>query len=734
MANGEPKRETAGRSRSPRRTARPPQPPDAGTRPPADTGAGAGGPRRGGIRALPSALILAALLLALPFSPSAAGDEPFTFPSNLGITGLMETPTARVLRENRYRLGVTVVDPYRIYYGAIGIFPRIELGGRITEVRGVPGFRDSPAYGDYKDKAFDLKLQLLTEGKYRPALALVVLDPHGTRIYAGQAVVASKQIFPFDFTVGLGNGRFGDRPLPRSGDGFRFEMLTHPKSWWEDVRAFGGIQFAPTERFALMAEYSPILYHRQTTDPAQARHFTERVPSPYNFGLRWKPLRWLAVDASWQRGEEIGVSASLAFDIGNPLLPIHDPAWRERPEFREHPLTERLVRGLAASGFSGIRVDMEGGVLRIAAQNDRWFFTPRAVAAALDVLAPMLPEEVRRVRIAVTENGIPVAAFEAAADDVRAFYAGEVSRDRFLERARLTAETGETPGGPIHRRRWLAYGVRPSFEAFLNDPSGFFKYRLGAEGWLALQPLAGTSLVVGAEGYPLNTVSTANEPLSIPVRSDVVLYKEKGAALSRLMADQVVKVGDRLYGRIAAGLLEVMYGGVDAEAALPVLDGRVFLGAGGSYVRKREPDRPFGLIGDREFHTAFLNVRLNVPEIDVFLDVKAGRFLAGDEGARFTLSKFVNGVVLSAWYSATDTSRFTDPFNRGYHDKGIAVEIPIRLFLGKDSRSAYRFALSPWTRDVAQDIERHRTLFDFIGRNTGVYLDRDRDRMYRQAR
>jgi Exopolysaccharide biosynthesis protein YbjH len=88
----------------------------------------------------------------------------------------------------------------------------------------------------------------------------------------------------------------------------------------------------------------------------------------------------------------------------------------------------------------------------------------------------------------------------------------------------------------------------------------------------------------------------------------------------------------------------------------------------------------------------------------------------------------VRGVVLSAWYSVTDTSNFTDPFNRGYHDKGIAVTIPIRLFLGRDSRTTYRIALSPWTRDVGQDVDRHRSLFDYIGRNLPVWLPGPLDR------
>jgi hypothetical protein len=114
--------------------------------------------------------------------------------------------------------------------------------------------------------------------------------------------------------------------------------------------------------------------------------------------------------------------------------------------------------------------------------------------------------------------------------------------------------------------------------------------------------------------------------------------------------------------------------------------------------------------------------------------VKWGRFLAGDRGVQVAISKFIRGVTLSAWYSATDTDVFTDPYNRGYHDKGISVAIPIRLFAGRDSQTAYRFSLLPWTRDAAQDIYRYLPLFDWIGRNAGVLLDKDQGLTYRGQR
>jgi hypothetical protein len=678
----------------------------------------------------PGPFLLSALLLVLWTPLVMAGDEPFTFPSNLGLTGLLETPTARVMKENRYRLGASEVHPYRTYYGTVGIFDRMEVNGRVTEVIGIPGFTVGSPYGNYKDKAVDIKLQIFPEGKYTPALAVAILDPHGTRLYASQVLVASKQIHPFDFSIGLGNGRLGVNPLPSQGEGFGIELFSKPKQWWRDAQLFGGIQFAPSERFALVAEYSPIRYDRQTSDPAQSKYFTSPVPSRFNFGIRWKPTRWSEIDASWQRGDQVGISASVAFDIGRPLIPIYDAPYREPASQRLNPVPRRIADALLESGFSDIGLKADGATLWVEVQNDKYFFNARAIEVVLDILAERMPDSVDYVRIVIKENGIPLAEFATAAHGITALNAGEIQRSRFFGASAFhTSDRGTHVKDTVGRRRF-AYGFKPSLETFLNDPSGYFKYRLGLSGWLTAQTWKGGSAILGLEGYPINTVSTSNTPLSIPVRSDIADYKKEDIAVGRLMAEQILKTRDPIFGRLSAGLLEVQFAGVDAEVAMPLFRGRILAGIGGSIVRKRDPDDPFKLKGGDRFHTSLLNTRLNLPEINVFVDVKAGRFLAGDKGAKVTLSKVVHGVVLSAWYSFTDTSIFNDTINRGYHDKGISVDIPIRLFTGHDSKTSYRYALSPWTRDVAQDVDHYRTLFDLIGRNTSIHFARDKESLF----
>lgn len=683
-------------------------------------------------------MVLAGLAFLASGLSARAGDEPFTFPASWGGAGLMEIPTARVMGENRWRIGISQVDPARTFYGAVSPLPGLEIDGRVTEILGTSSGVDQDefeGYGNYKDKSVDFKYQLLAEGKFLPAVALGIMDPSGTRLLASQYIVMSKQIYPFDFTLGMGNGRFGEEPLLSSGDGVEIEMFKDPGKWWDDARVFAGVQFAPTDWLVFMAEYAPIKYELMTGlyDVGRGEpYFDGPVPSKVNVGVRYKPLDWVEIDLSWQRGQEFGVNVAFDFSIGRPLIPIYDRPYIEAPVQKTNPLEERLTTALARSGFSDIGVSLAGGDLGVTVRNDRYFYPARAVGVAASLVDELAPDSVKKVSITLTENRVPVLEFSTLRSDLGQWREEKLTSDQLVFLSGLRTDTTEAAAVPEKNLETVRYGLLPSFQTYLNDPSGFFKARIGLQAWASWHPWEGMSFVAGLEGYPINTISTTNEPLSIPVRSDIALYKGEHVALGKLMADQVVKLPHGVYGRLSAGYLEIEYAGLDAEAAVPVMGGRFLLGVSGSAVRKRDPDNPFKLKEDDVkdvYTTAFGNARLNVPEWDAWLDVKAGRFLAGDTGARFTASKFIKGVTLSFWYGVTDTDVFSDEDNRGYSDKGFMVTVPLRLFTGKDSRTFFSYSLSPWTRDVAQDIVHYNGLFDFIGRNTDMLFRRDAGEM-----
>jgi hypothetical protein len=689
------------------------------------------GPRCLSSRPLRIVCPLLFFVLLLLLQHATASDEPFTGPANWGGTGLMEVPTARVMKEDTYRFGAGQVYPYRYYYGAISPLKGLEVEGHVTEIIGVKsGLAD---YGNDKDKAMSIKYQFLPETKYLPALAIDIMDPTGTRLYASQSIIASKQIYPFDFTVGFGNGRFGSQPLPPQSQGFKVEMFTDTNQWLKDSRAFWGIQFAPSPKYSLMMEYNPIKYEIQTRDPAQPKYFSNPVASQFNFGVRWKPFTWAELDLTYQRGNEIGLNASVAFEIGNPLIPIYYKPYKEKPAGRQNPLNERIATALTSLGFGNIGVVESGDELWIEAENDKYFYNTKAVGILLATVNEITPPSVKKYRVIITQNELPLFEYQVLRQDLLDLYAGRMTTNEFFYLSSIRTDVTETFDASIRNKRLFQYGWKPALETFLNDPSGVFQYRLGAEVYGTFNPWKGGSFIAGINAFPLNNISTTNQPLSIPTRSDIVPYLQQDFNLGRLMFEQKGKPANNLYWRLSGGYLEFEYAGLDGEVATPLKDGRLMVSVSGSLVKKREPGNTFAMLNPNSvnyyvknyYYTGFVNARLNLPGPEISLDVKAGRFLAGDTGVLVTASKNIKGVNLFAWYSWTDTSVFSDSFNRGYHNQGIGITIPMRLFEGTDSKTVFDYAVAPWTRDVAQDISHYDTLFNFMGRNTKVFLDKD---------
>jgi hypothetical protein len=338
------------------------------------------------------------------------------------------------------------------------------------------------------------------------------------------------------------------------------------------------------------------------------------------------------------------------------------------------------------------------------------------------------------VHIVLKENEIPVMELTTTSIDIYELFQERMTVGEFMHISSLDTSVQTTPDIPVHFKKSITYGYKPNFQMYLNSREGFFKYRLGLSGWGMYQPWKGSSFIAGIQWYPVNTVPLEGlDESTIPVRSDLTLYMKSNLALERLMFDQITRLSPYMYGKISAGLLEIQYAGIDGEVAAPIFDGRVLLGVSGSAVKKRLHDSPFSFQEDnvKEIYTTlFVNSRLNIPEIESAIDFKAGRFLAGDNGLRVTVSKFIKGVTLRAWYSFSDTSIFNDDINPGYHDKGISVSIPLRLFRGTDSRNVFSYSVSPWTRDTAQDIEHFSNLFDFMDRNVTLYLHKDREMIH----
>jgi hypothetical protein len=640
---------------------------------------------------------------------------------------------------NNTRVGFSMEDPYRKYYLTYGIFPNIEFNGLITEILGAPGFPSAAdtGYGYYKDKAFDFKFQFLNESKYLPAMALGINDPYGTALYPSEYLVASKEIYPFDFTVGFGDGRYGSKPLIASSDGLQLGMFTDTSKWLKESRFFYGIQFFPSRTLGFEAVYDPTQYQIQSLDPANSmiNFFKNKpVPSDFDYGIVYNPTKNIQLIASYQRGNTIALNADIHFNLSKSIIHVFDQPYVRTASYvyEKESFAGQIRQAMKFYGFGNIGLNLHKGELYMQMENNNFFSDKKAAYMALQTLAGINNGKIMTAYVVIEDNYVPILEASANLKILKiALKSIKYSNDlkRFIK---VNVENHiKTQNVTTHDNKIFNYRISPSLVTLLNDPSNFFQYNLGVVGYGIAHPWTGGSLILGVGAYPVDNVSSNQAPLSIPVRSDFYLYEKNRMDLSSLMFQQMNSFSGNIYTKFAAGMLENEYGGVNFQAAKVLDGGNLIFELGGSYVKKRSINNPFGFgnvpdeIPLSHYYTYFFTTVFNFKSIDTSLKIKTGRFLAGDKGTEFFLSKYLNnGIKLFAWLSLTDTNVFpaSDTYNRGYHDIGLGISIPLRILDGVESKTKFNYSISPWTRDVAQDVGQYVDLSNFL--TNKIFIDK----------
>lgn len=652
-------------------------------------------------------LALAIWALTLPVRLAAASDRPFNGPANWGGSGLFEIPNARVLDDGDMRIGYADIDPYRQLVLNLGVLPRVEFNLRYTEIDDMPSGLGSD-FGDYKDKAFDVKLQLVKESRRFPAVAVGLQDFHGTRLFRAQYLTISRQIYPLDFTLGFGRERLkGPAELP----------------FQDEIGVFGGIEWAINDRISAALEYSPVEYEK---DPLIVRTTNEGAASPWNIGLRFNVTSGFSLGLSYQRGDTIGLMGQLTFSMGKPILPkrpdppswnflIHDPQWRPSDQ---QVVQDALQEINDTHNFSNVSVMKFDRTIICSVQNDRYLSNTRAVGRVMRILLRYAGPDTEKITVNLSRRSIDVLSVSVAPHHLRDYLTGNLSKSLFQELLHVTA-AGPAPMQQTRKAEaseataWLAdYGVKPTIETFFNDPSGALKARWSLDPYMTLQAWKGNAWVARLS-YPVESdITSENVPPEDAVRSDAWKYAGSSTNLEQLMVDQVIKLTTRTYGRLSAGYLERMYAGAGGEWLTFPGDGRFAFGLSADYVKKREPESFFEL---QEFdsHTLLGNIYYYYSPLNITLQTQAGRFLAGDRGLRFVFSRqYDTGAQVGFWYSLTDTSEFTG-FNKDYHDKGIYIQMPVEMFTDRPTRKMLDYRMSPWNRDVGATVHHWQSLFSF---------------------
>jgi len=390
-----------------------------------------------------------------------------------------------------------------------------------------------------------------------------------------------------------------------------------------------------------------------------------------------------------------------------------------KDEAQRTAAVEKLVKELDADriGLFGINLAPDRATIYI--ENRKFRAMPRAIGRTARALSATMPASVELFEIIPVENSLPVVSVVLE----RSALEDQAERPDAARAAWLSARVSDAPPGDwgategamrhFPRPYW---SVNPAVPVNLFDPDQPVRFDLSvvAEGGVELLPglsvnAAVQKRIVGG----LDNIDPVNDSVLPRVRSDVAKYLAKGdPAISRLSADYVTKLSPDLYGRVSAGLLERMFGGVSAELLWKPVEQSWGLGGEINWVKQRDYDQRFSF-RDYDVVTGHASVYWDTGWYGLSAQVDAGRYLAGDWGATLTVKRrFANGWEFGGFFTLTDVP-FSE-FGEGSFDKGLFLTIPFNWFLPYESRSEFSTLLRPLSRDGGQRLVIDNRLYPMV--------------------
>lgn len=708
-----------------------------------------------------------ALLAAL----QAAAQEGPSY-TTFGTPGLLEMPTAE--SADKSQIAATV------FYGGTAGY-RTSFTYQLTDrLSGSFRYAVMDQYGrslgdgtfapqfETRDRSFDIQYRLSDETRYLPAMAVGLRDFLGTGRFSSEYIVGSKSVGSnLIVTGGLGWGRMGthngftnplgaldaafetrpayiDREFAdEPGEGNGGEISTE-QFFRGDAAFFGGVEYQISPNLGVKAEYSSISYDPATYSPAVNRK------SPWNFGVTYRPRPGTELSFGYLYGSELSATATFLVNpesrqFGSGLdqapAPVRvrtpDQAAAQTWDQVKQPLpavVAGLTQLLAVEGIDLVGLEITDRTARLRYANSRYRSEAQAMGRAARMMTQIIPPSVQTFILEPTQGGLPLNSVSIPRNQLETLENRVGATDAIYAAAEFGAAGPDdglvfrAPDGP--KFNW---GIGPylSLTVFGGEGavSADYGLQLTAE-YKMNRNLSFAGQVQQSARGDLNALQFTDIPNSYAnVRTDQAFYGRDGDPTLRfLYANYQTRLAPQVYGRITAGYLEMMYGGVSTEVLYSPVDSKLSFGAELNYVAMRDQDMGLGFAqyrterqggrririedGDYSVLTGHLSAYYDVGS-DYHAQLDVGRYLAGDWGATVTLIReFENGWKVGGYFTLTDMP--FDEFGEGSFDKGILVTIPYDYFVGTPSRKTTSTTLQSLSRDGGARLRVKDRLYDQV--------------------
>jgi hypothetical protein len=670
-------------------------------------------------------------------------------PSNYGNTGLLEIPNARFMEQASLRFNFSSSFPNEFTTLTATPFSWLEATYRYTEIK-------NQLYGPFaysgnqslKDKGFDLKVKLLNERYYLPAVALGLRDVAGTALFSSEYLVATKSIGNLDISTGLGFGNLGlDNNIKNpftaisanfgtrtsySGGGGEFSY----GNWFSGPAAlFGGIEYNLRKyKLKLIAEYD-------TSNPDTNVRVFSPVKSRFNFGLNYHLSHTFQIGLAYERGTNYRLSFSLRGDfledtIGKPppknIVSLNQ---EQKNKISNDPgiFYRSLNKSLRDEGIYIQSASLSEEEVSVAVASARLRNIPRIAGRSTAIISALAPDSVNTVNVHIMNGDLETATLNLNLEKFKAAKAFKGSAAEVLKRSGFESNSNKeliynSKFNPTINFPEFSWNMSPALKHQIGGPEGFYlgqlfwktdttiKFRRG----LSLYTSFGINLYDTFSGFKNPSASTVPH-----VRSDIQSYLKEGKNnVQRMQLEYMFSPYKDLYLRADFGLLEEMFGGVGGEMVYRPFTKDYSFGLALHKVKQRGYKQRFKF-RDYETVTGHASLYYDFP-FGISSQLSAGKYLAGDKGATLDLSRrFNTGFTLGIF--ATRTNLSDEEFGEGSFDKGFYFSIPTSLFYSDFRTGNISFGLHPLTKDGGAFLIQNHSLFSLVGDSTRGSILRDWD-------
>lgn len=620
----------------------------------------------------PLRLGLAISLSGMGMLPAMAGDAGLpALQSDFGGVGLMQTPTARMADVGQFAANYHVIDPYSMISVSLQPLDWLEFGFRYTSIEN-RSFNASDR--DYLDKGVNLKLRLIEEGQYMPAVALGFRDLGGTGFFSSEYLVASKRWRNFDFSLGVASGYLGaggsiSNPLGfvddhfdvrrRNSGGSQGGEFGFKQMFTGDIGFFGGVAYqTPWDPLILQVEYDGNDYQSEPKNNDQDQDW------PVNIGARLQVTDNFVLSAGWERGNTAMFGATYQINLAEFTQPKSDPApvpTQPAPQQTTEDWST-VSRQLAANaGIDVSRVLRQDDALVIEGVATKYRSLPETELRANRILHNVVSDDIKKFKYRWAKGGLllredalprdPLPQEVFVAQQHNSLVDQDYRNDVYVQG--MSANKAAADGGLVlYQDPWRGYdfSISPGLQVNYGGPDGFLYQtvlQLSGRVWTDangfLSGTLGYILFGNFEDYQYLA------PSGLPrVRSYIGEYlQQTDLGVFNLQYTRTARLGENWFAMGYLGYLEMMYGGVGGEVLYRPFNSPLAMGLDVNWVRQREFDTGFEF-RDYETVTGHLTTYWETGFKDILAKVSVGRYLAQDWGLTLDLSRrFASGVRIS---------------------------------------------------------------------------------------